>query len=165
MKLSIVSQGPTHCFAGLRNVLISLYWGTPTADALREREAWLVSSMARYRGIGLLVVVDPRAEGVLPDKEFRSVSKQQADQFRGRIHVSSSAIEGEGLKHSLVRTFLRSLAIVAQIDFPVRFFATTKQAATFAAELCDEPDSPTASELIIAVEEIRRVIDEAPAEN
>lgn len=151
----IVSQGDVHRYIGVGNVLITLYWGTPTAQALRDRLPWVRASLAKYKGVGLLVVVDPRADGILPDGAFREESKGQAAEFGDRIYVSASAIEGDGLKHSLVRTFLRGLAVVANVGFPVRFCATLSEAASFAAQLCEEPNSPSAEELVAATEATR----------
>lgn len=155
MHTVIVSRGDTHCFVGVGNVLITLYWGTPSAQALRDRLPWVRATLAKFDAAGLLVVVDARADGLLPDAAFRAESKAQAAEFGDRIYVSASAIEGDDIKHSLVRTFLRGLTVVANVGFPVRFFASVPEAAELVAELSQEPGSPSADALIAAVESVR----------
>jgi len=158
VRTVIVSRGDTHCYVGVGNVLITLYWGTPTAQALRDRLPWVRATLAKFDAAGLLVVVDARADGLLPDAAFRAESKAQSNEYGDRICVSASAIEGDDLKHSLVRTFLRGLTVVANVGFPVRFFATVPEAAELVAELSEEPGSPSAEQLIAAVESIRPVL-------
>ncbi|MEM9072402.1 MAG: hypothetical protein AAGE52_28105 [Myxococcota bacterium] len=159
----IVSQGDSHCFVGVGNVLITLYWGTPTAQALRDRLPWVRATLAKYQGVGLLVVVDSRAAGTLPDGSFREESRTQAAEFGDRVYVSASAIEGDSLMHSLVRTFLRGLAVVSNVGFPVRFFANLSEAAGLVAELSEEPSSPSAGELVAALEAARPSTISQPA--
>ena len=44
----IVSRGDTHCYVGVGNVLITLYWGTPTVQALRDRLPWVRATLATH---------------------------------------------------------------------------------------------------------------------
>ena len=92
---------------------------------------------------------------ILPDAEFRQVSKEQANAYANRIHVSVAAIEGTGLRNTLVRAFLRRLTVVVKPTFPVRFFNNSAQAITFAVQCCQEPGSPEVSELEQALSDIR----------
>ena len=154
---TLVSEGPTHRFAAVRNVLVTLYWAAPTSEALMEREPWVREAHEKYEGFGLLVVVDARASGVLPDGDFRAASKRQALLYGDKMLVSASAIEGDGLTFKLLRTFLRALALVVNPKFPVRSFATVQEAAAFAVEACAEHEGPSVSELLQVVSSIRPV--------
>jgi hypothetical protein len=151
-----VSSGPTHRFAGVRNVLVCLYLGTPDQRPLEERVPWIESTLEKHRGFGVLVVVDERTNGILPGAKFREVSRQQADRFAGRILFSASVIEGKGVQHTLVRTFLRSLALVSARELPLRFFDTVPPAALWAAQRAQNDAGPSASDLERAVEVLRR---------
>jgi len=154
---TLVSEGPTHRFAAIRNVLVTLYWAAPSSGALMEREPWVREAYEKYEGFGLLVIVDARASGVLPDGEFRAASKRQALLYGDKMLVSATAIEGDGLTFKLLRTFLRGLALVVNPKFPVRSFATVEEAAAFVALACAEHEGPSVSELLEVVASIRPV--------
>ncbi|MFK7988345.1 MAG: hypothetical protein AB8I08_20155 [Sandaracinaceae bacterium] len=67
--MEIVSEGPTHCFAGVGNVLVSVYWGAPGVGPLHERIPWIERTIATHGTFGLLVVVldgvrQPPGQGV-----------------------------------------------------------------------------------------------------
>lgn len=155
MLPEVISEGPTHRFGALGNVLVTLYWGAPPAEALRDRVPWVKRALSRYEGLGLLVVIDGRADGILPGAAFRDESKRQAAEYGDRFRVSASAIEGEGLKFALVRTFLRGLAVVVKARFPVRFFDDVPSACAFTAECVAADEGPDAAMLQGAVEAIR----------
>ncbi|HEY8428505.1 MAG TPA: hypothetical protein VIL20_09035 [Sandaracinaceae bacterium] len=163
MKLVPISEGSTHRFAGLGNVLVAVYVGAPEASALRERVPWVEKAIARYGGIGQLVVVDRRASGSLPDRAFRDESRAQADRYRRSILFSASVVEGDSVQHTLVRTFLRGLALVAGRDLPVRFFDEVPPAAEWAASLARGHGGPEARALVEAVEQLRLPVREAAA--
>jgi len=155
VKLVTISEGYTHRFAALGNVIVAVYVGAPEASALRERVPWIEKAIERYGGVGQLVVVDRRASGSLPNRAFRDESRAQADRYRGSILFSASVIEGDTVHHTLVRTFLRGLALVAGRDLPVRFFDEVAPAAEWAAGLASASGGPRASELAGAVELVR----------
>lgn len=150
-----MSEGPTHTFVGVGNVLISLYWGSPTADALREREEWVRSTIASHGKIGLLVVVTADAAGNLPDREFREVSRQQADRYREGLSFSASVIEGHDVQHTLIRTFMRGLAVVVGRGVAVRFFDDVGEGCRWAAEQAQPYGGPSAATLQRMVAVIR----------
>ena len=81
-----VSQGPTHHFFGLENILVTYYVQVPPIEALREREAWMRAITRTHDRIALLVVVDKDAVGPLPGEEFR------AGNFEGFVHVGCLVI-------------------------------------------------------------------------
>ena len=151
----MVSEGPTHRYAALGNVLITLYWGTPQVAALRERKPWVEKTLGRYEGMGLLVVIDSAVDGKLPGADFRRESKAQAAAYGDRVRVSASAIEGDTLKFSLIRTFMRGLAIVVKPAFPVKFFSNVTDASVFAAHCVQIDRGPSAAALADAVKTIR----------
>ncbi|MCZ7685268.1 MAG: hypothetical protein M5U28_43430 [Sandaracinaceae bacterium] len=159
MQLVTISEGPTHRFAGLGNVIVAVYVGAPAAGALRARVPWLEKALRRHGAVGQLVVVDRRASGTLPDREFRDESRAQAERYRGSILFSASVIEGDTVHHTLVRTFLRGLALVAGRDVPVRFFDEVPPAAEWAAALARGHGGPSASELAQAVEALRPCLE------
>ena len=150
-----VSEGPTHTFVGVGNVLISLYWGSPGAEALREREGWVREAVARHGKIGLLVVVTAEAAGQLPGKDFRDVSRAQADRYRDAIAFSASVIEGAHVQHALIRTFLRGLAVVAGRGVAVRFFEDVSDGCAWAAEQAAPHGGPSAATLRRVVSVLR----------
>lgn len=161
MELIRVSDGPTHTFVGVGNVLVSLYWGSPPADALRARVSWVESAIAQYEKFGLLVVITGDAAGQLPDREFREVSRQQADRYRDAILFSASIIEGSNMQHSLVRTFLRGLAVVAGRGITVRFFESVPEGCAFAGEAVAPYGGPSPATLQRVVAVLRA--DASPA--
>jgi len=145
--LEIVSEGPTHCFAGVGNVLVSLYWAAPTAAALRERVGWVERVIEKHGQLGLLVVVSNDASGALPGKEFRAESRAQAERYSGKILFSATVIEGKAVHDSLARTFLRGLAVVVARDVPVRFFNEPEPAIAWAADRAATYGGPTPAEI------------------
>jgi len=160
---TIVSEGPTHRFAAVRNVLITLYWAAPTSQALLEREPWVRRAHEKYTGFGLFVIVDARATGALPDAQFRAASKRQAKLYGDKMLISASAIEGNGLAFKLLRTFLRGLALVVHGKFAVRSCATVQEAAALVVEACADHGGPTNSELLQVVAAIRPATLPEPA--
>ena len=152
--MEVVSEGPTHRFAGVGNVLVSVYWGAPTTEALRERIAWIERAIAAYPKFGLLVVVTPEAGGSLPGREFREESRAQAKRFEEHLAFSASVIEGRDLIHTLVRTFLRGLAVVVGKRVEVRFFESASDGAAWAAERA-APEGPDARALLEAIDALR----------
>lgn len=150
-----VSAGPTHRFAGVGNVIVAVYGGAPEASALADREPWIEQALRRFAGVGQLVIVDRDASGSLPGREFREASREQADRYRGSILFSACVIEGQGVHHTLVRTFLRGLALVAGKDVPVRFFDTVAPAASWAGTLTEPHGGPSAAELTKAIATVR----------
>jgi hypothetical protein len=153
-----VSAGPSHRFAGVGNVIVAMYAGAPEASALADRSPWIEQALRRYAGIGQLVIVDRDASGSLPGREFREASREQADRYRGSILFSACVIEGQGVHHALVRTFLRGLALVAGKDVPVRFFDTVAPAAGWAEALVQPHAGPSAGELSQAVDALRAAL-------
>jgi hypothetical protein len=151
-----VSEGPTHRFVGVGNVLVSLYWGAPSARALRERVGWIERAIAEHGAVGVLVVITADAAGRLPDRAFREESRAQVDRFRDAILFSASVVEGRGVGHTLVRTFLRGLAVVAGHGIAVRFFEDLREGARWAAARTAAHGGPSAEELVRAVEALRR---------
>lgn len=161
MPLVPISEGPMHRFVGVGNVVVAMYVGAPDATALEARVPWIEETLRTHGGVGQLVVVDRSASGSLPDRAFREASRAQADRYRGSILFSVSVIEGDGVHHALVRTFLRGLALVAGKDVPVRFFEEVAPAVAWAEPLARPHGGPSASELVRAVEAVRPRI--APA--
>ncbi len=154
-ELELIDADPTHVYAGLRNVVVAIYFASPPASALRARIPWIERTLERHGAIGQLVVVDPRAAGSLPDRAFRDESRAQTDRYHESILFSATVIEGEGIQHVLVRTFLRGLAVVAGKDLPVRFFDEVPPAARWAEQLARDHDGPSAGALAGAVERLR----------
>jgi hypothetical protein len=137
------------------NVLVSLYWGAPTAQALRDRVGWLERAVTEHGAVGVLVVVTADAAGRLPDREFREESRAQVDRFRGSILFSATVVEGRSVAHALLRTFLRGLATVAGQGIPVRFFDDLRAGVEWASERAARHGGPTADELARTVEGLR----------
>lgn len=160
-ELVPISEGPTHRFAGLGNVVIAFYTGAPPASALRERVPWVERAIVSHGAFGQIVIVGGRAKGSLPGRAFRDESRAQTERYRGSILFSASVIEGEGVHPVLVRTFLRGLALVAAKDVPVRFFEDVRPAVAWAAERARDHGGPSAAELAEAIEALR-AIESAP---
>ncbi len=161
-ELVPISEGPTHRFAGLRNVIVALYAAAPPASALRERLPWIERALATHGAFGQIVIVDGRAAGSLPGPAFRDESRAQTQRYRGSILFSASVIEGDGVQPVLVRTFLRGLALVAAKDVPVRFFEDVRPAVAWAAERARPHGGPSAQELAEAIEALRAALRSAP---
>ncbi|MCB9629399.1 MAG: hypothetical protein H6725_18695 [Sandaracinaceae bacterium] len=134
MQMLTVSQGPTHHFFALENVLVTYYVQVPPLSALRQREVWLRSITRTHEHIALLVVVDKDAVGPLPGDEFRAVLQAQAAQYMHFTACSAVVLEGSGMWFSLLRAGLRSLGMVTRVSFPVRYFDSVSSAAPFAIE-------------------------------
>ena len=152
--METVSEGETHRYVGVGNALVSVYWGAPPIEALHARVGWIERTIASHGRVGLFVVVTEDASGHLPDREFRAVSKAQADRFREHLVFSASVIEGSGVQHTLVRTFLRGLSVVAGRSIQVRFFEGVGPGAQWASEQL-APNGPPAMKIIEAVEASR----------
>ncbi|MGE0791060.1 MAG: hypothetical protein AB7S26_35640 [Sandaracinaceae bacterium] len=155
MHLERVSEGPVHCFAGLGNVLLSLYWGAPDARVLEDRIPWVERTMKRYEKGGLFVVVCSTASGTLPGTEFREKSRQQALQYRGHIGFSASVLEGDQLLTGLARTFLRGLALVAGQGVETAFFEDVPRAAAWVEPRSQPLGGPTADLMVSAIKLLR----------
>ena len=132
-----VSQGPTHHFFGLDNILVTYYVQVPPLEALREREAWMRTITRTHDRIALLVVVDKNAVGPLPGDDFRAVLRDQAEQYKHLTACSAVVLEGNGMWFSLLRAGLRSLTLASHVSFPVRYFDKIGDAAPFAVACVD----------------------------
>jgi hypothetical protein len=150
--IEIVTEGPVHVFAAVDNVLVCFYRGSPPASALVDRVPWIERFAGTGRSIGLLVVVGREAGGALPNDEFRRTSKAQSVKYQHVFAFSATVIEGTGTRASLVRSFLRGLAVVAGRNVTVRFFDDVAPAAAWAAAMAD---GPSESELRTTVEALR----------
>jgi hypothetical protein len=132
-----VSQGPTHHFFGLDNILVTYYVQVPPLEALREREAWMRTITRTHDRIALVVVVDKNAVGPLPGDDFRAVLRDQAEQYKHLTACSAVVLEGNGMWFSLLRAGLRSLTLASHVSFPVRYFDKIGDAAPFAVACVD----------------------------
>ena len=157
MRLVAVSEGPTHRVGGVGNVLVCVYRAAPPLSALQDRIGWVEAKLEEHDKVGLLVVVDGSAGGALPDAAFRAESRRQAHCYRGRVLFSASVLEGTGIHHTLLRTFLRGLGVVAGSEVTVRFFSEVPAGAEWAAQQMSRDHGPTAPELIAAVDELREI--------
>lgn len=154
--MELVSEGPTHRFAGVENVLVSVYWGAPQAAALRERVPWVERTAKRYNQFGLLVVVTREAAGGLPDKAFREESRAQAKRWESQLAFSGSVIEGTDVMHTLLRTFLRGLSVVVGGQVHIGFFDSVPDGAAWVARHARSNDAgPGQSALVDAVRQLR----------
>ena len=153
--MELVSEGPSHRFQGVRNVLVCVYWGAPSPRALRDRIPWLESAITRHGKVGLFVVVTSNAAGSLPSRSFRDESRAQAERYRDALDFSASVIEGSGVHHTLVRTFLRGLTVVAGRGVEVRFFEDVSGGARWAAARAAPYDGPDAKALLDTVARLR----------
>mgnify|MGYP000844772144 FL=1 len=155
-----VSQGPTHHFFGLENILVTYYVQVPPLEALREREAWMRTITRTHDRIALMVVVDKNAIGPLPSDEFRAVLRDQAEQYKHLTACSAVVLEGNGMWFSVVRAGLRSLTVATHVSFPVRYFDKITLAAPFAVACVDAAvDSRDIAE---ALESVRLVPPTVP---
>lgn len=132
-----VSQGPTHHFFGLENILVTYYVQVPPLAALRDREVWMREITRKHDRIALLVVVDKDAVGPLPGDDFRAVLRDQAEQYKHLTACSAVVLEGNGMWFSLLRAGLRSLTLASHVSFPVRYFDKVGDAAPFAVACVD----------------------------
>ncbi|MFK7999074.1 MAG: hypothetical protein AB8H86_05735 [Polyangiales bacterium] len=151
--METISTGPRHHFFGVQNVLVMYYVAAPPADALREREAWVIRTLESFESVALLVVVDKHATGVLPDAEFRAVSKEQGLKYRDFIACSAVVLETDSVWSGLLRSFLRTLSMLIRPPFPIEYFDAVKDAAPFAIESCNSPCDT--QELVAALESVR----------
>lgn len=151
--METISTGRNHHFFGLENVLVMYYIAAPPADALREREDWVKRTLKSHPKLALLVVVDRRATGLLPDAEFRAVSKEQGLKYGDFIACSAVVLEPASVWSSLLRSFLRTLSMVIRPAFPIRYFDNVRDAVPFALESCGSPCDP--QRLLDGVESVR----------
>lgn len=150
--MEIVSEGPTHRFAGVENVLVSVYWGTPDVAALKARLPWFERAYAEHRRFGLLVVVTDDAAGKLPDRAFREESRLQAARFGSALAFSGSVIEGTSLAHTLLRTLLRGMRVAVGGDVEVEFFDAVQDGAAWVESIAEGPSQQS---LLDAVQALR----------
>jgi hypothetical protein len=133
-----------------------LYWASPTAAALRDRIPWIEGSLAGHGKGGVLVVVSKDAGGALPSQEFRAESRAQAKRYGDSILFSATVIEGNAIRDSLLRAFLRGLAVmVGQDSIELRFFEQAPPAIAWASELAKPFGGPTVDELTEALATLR----------
>lgn len=151
--METISTGPKHHFFGLENVLVMYYVAAPPASALRDRVPWVKRALKRYPKLSLLVIVDKHATGVLPDAEFRAVSKEQALEYGDFIASSAVVLETDSVWSGLLRSFLRGLSFVVRASIQVRYFGTLEDAVPFALESSASPVEPQA--LLDAVASVR----------
>lgn len=136
-------------------MLLCVYRSAPPLSALLDRIGWVESTLAKHEKIGLIVIVPASAGGSLPRAAFREESRRQAHQYRGRILFSASVLEGTGVRHTLLRTFLRGLGVVAGREVTVRFFSELPAAAEWASQQMARYGGPTELELIAGAESLR----------
>jgi len=155
MEVVEVSRGPVHRYAGLGNVLFTLYWGSPEASVLDDRVAWWEQMARTHGGGGLFVVVAADASGHLPDADFRAKSRAQAQRFSESLLFSGCLIEGDGLSQSLLRTFLRGLSVAVPQRVETAFFAQVPEATEWVAERARPYGGPEPEALARALESLR----------
>lgn len=153
LTMETISTGPRHHFFGMENVLVMYYVAAPPADALRDREAWVIRTLESFDTIALVVVVDKHATGVLPGAEFRAVSKEQGLKYRDVIACSAVVLETDSVWSGLLRSFLRTLSMLIRPPFPIEYFDAVENAAPFAIESCSSPCE--VQDLLRALESVR----------
>ena len=125
----------------------------PPAEALREREAWVKRALKKHAKLALLVVVDKHATGVLPDAEFRAVSREQALKYGEFIACSAVVLETDSVWSGLLRSFLRGLSFVVRATIEVRYFGSVDDAVPFTLNTSCSPLDP--QKLKDALESVR----------
>lgn len=111
-----MSEGPTHRFVAVENVIVTLYWGMSDADSLQRRLPWAERVVETYGSLGQLVVADPSAEWSMPSPEWREVSRAHSKRFQSVVDFTSIVLEPDDVKSALLRTLARGLTFTLSLD-------------------------------------------------
>ena len=134
MDWELVSEGPSHKFGAVENVLVAMYWGRPEAQSLRDRLPWAERALATYGSLGQLVILDRSTVWAMPSPEWRAESRAQSKRFESVLDFASVVLEPDDAKSALLRTLARGLAFTLAMDrrYTMKLFDDLDSGALYA---------------------------------
>lgn len=136
MDWEILTEGPTHRFATIENVVVAMYWGMPDVQSLRARLPWAERAVEKYGSLGQLVVLDRSSQWAMPSAEWRDESRAQSKRFESVLDFASIVIEPDDVKSAMLRTMIRGLAFTLALDrrFRIKIFDDVDSGAAYAEQ-------------------------------
>ncbi len=156
---TVVARTPTHVMGYWRNVFVAVLAKVDSQAVSRIGEGLLRLERMSAGGVGLLVVVAPRAP--TPSNEVRN---QLAAAVRAVARLKGVAVvyEEKGLHASIVRSVVAGIAFISRQNVPNRFFSALLEAANWLDPLVHDPPFDPAP-LVRAVDLIRTDPQQLPA--
>jgi hypothetical protein len=156
---TVVVRTPTHVLGYWRNVFIAVLSKVDSQAVGRMGEGLLRLERMCGAGVGLLVVVAPRAPTPSPE-----VRNQLAAAVRAvaRLKGVATVYEERGLHASIVRSVVAGIAFISRQNVPNRFFSALLEAATWLDPLVGDPPFDHAL-LVRAVDLLRAESPQTPA--
>lgn len=132
----LLTEGPTHRFATIENVVVAMYWGMPDAQSLRDRLPWAERTVEEYGSLGQLVVLDRSSQWAMPSPEWREESRAQSKRFESVLDFASVVIEPDDVKSAMLTTMIRGLAFTLALDrrFRIKVFDDLYSGAAYAEQ-------------------------------
>jgi hypothetical protein len=164
--LQIVPVRPGVCYGAWRNVLLLAYQSAPTVEDLLKREALVERVLVNFPHGAFISVLDVSgSSSQLPDAASRAETARQLERMAPRLRAGAIVMRGEGVRASLLRSFMRGVLLVRRTPFPHRFFDDSGGAARFCLERlgdCTEEDIARLSIAADAVAEQAKLRAVAP---
>lgn len=143
--------------ATYENVIISYSVAEPNTGYLKSWVQSVDSIFARHPGgVGTIVVIDRSAKP--PSEAVREPIKHAIAQAGPKLRGVAQVVEGEGFGAAAKRSALAFITLIARFPFPVKIFASRKDAAQWMVDRLGDPalgpgaEAPMAGDLLEAID-------------
>jgi hypothetical protein len=112
--VTIYADDADNCIARHRHIFVIIRRGRQTIEHVRRTREAIAAYVAEARGearLGLLHVYEAAAE--LPDRECRRATAEIIEELGAHLACGATVIEGDGLRHAMLRLAVRSLSALA----------------------------------------------------
>lgn len=141
-----------YSMARCANLLIIVWYQTPTESDFGNIEAATAALVAECpEGIGIVIVVD-EGNTKPPPAPVRNANAALIKRFSGSIWAMGRVLEGKGVKHTMVRLSLSTIALLSSSDLPER---TVESVSEVTHWLSTFPQAPSASAAESAIRQLR----------
>ncbi|MET0388039.1 MAG: hypothetical protein ABW321_18855, partial [Polyangiales bacterium] len=155
--LRVLSDGLT-CVSAIGNVVVALWRGPSSTEALRETIALLIAHTRAWpEGIRYLPVVEPTSKP--PTSEGRALTVWAAREIGGHVKAMPCVVERAARMDALVSVMNASF-FLARAAFDTRYFATLAPALTWLSQT-GAVDAPRFHDLVA---HMKRRLDAVAAE-
>jgi len=162
-ELRLIPVRPGICYGMLGPVFLLFYRTAPAFEDLRQRLPHLDELRARSEKGAFLSVIDGSRAKAFPDHPTRQETKRQAQEFGEAVAVGAVVLEGDGVRESLIRSFVRGLLMLKRSPMPYRFFATVEDGVDHCLDGLGQANDAARAKLLAAVEVLReRAAEGAP---
>lgn len=153
MSATIQSSTKDYLFATWQHLILALWRGNTTVDAVREgQRIFDEHAKAWPDGILILTVVEDGAP--MPDAPARDALGKLLQSGAGRTRKSAVVYEGDGFRAAAVRSVVTGISVFSKPPFPHKIFARVAEAAGFLAS--EAGHGVTGNQLANIVSDVRQ---------